>query len=146
MGKDAVVFDGDELRKSLSSDLGFSRADRTEHVRRVSELCRKANREGKIAIAALISPYRDSRESARRGIGRFLEVFVDCPVEVCAQRDHKGLYARARQGRLQDFTGVSAPYEAPLRPEVAVRTDREDVGTSVEKILEALGLRHEARI
>src|SRR6266540_1556228 len=102
MGKDAVIFDGDEVRKTLSRDLGFSKADRMEQVRRVSVVCEKANREGKIAIAALISPYRQSREKARRRIKRFVEVFVDCPVEVCSGRDHKGLYDLARKGSLKN--------------------------------------------
>lgn len=134
-GRPVEVLDGDEVRTHLSADLGFSKEDRTKHIRRIGWLCKILSRNGVVSVAAFIAPYRAVRELNRREIGRFVEVFVDCPVDVCAQRDIKGMYARALRGEIQNFTGVSDPYEEPLNPEVVVHTDRETPEESATKVL-----------
>ncbi|TDV28446.1 adenylylsulfate kinase [Paraburkholderia caballeronis] len=118
------ILDGDVVRKELSCDLGFSKADRSENIRRVADRCRQINDAGTWAIAALISPYREDREQARRivGEGRFFEVYLATPLAVCEARDPKGLYRRARAGDLANFTGVSDPYEEPLNPDLRLDT------------------------
>lgn len=118
------VLDGDNVRSGLSRDLGFGSRDRHENIRRVAEVARLLNDAGLIAITAFISPYRADRAMAREivGEGRFLEVYVEAPLEVCEARDPKGLYRRARAGDIPDFTGVSAPYEPPAAPDISVHT------------------------
>jgi adenylylsulfate kinase len=140
MGIPTYVLDGDNVRHGLCGDLGFSDADRHENLRRIGEVCKLFLEAGMVVIAAFISPYRADRERVRGMVphGDFLEVFVDCPVEVCEQRDPKGIYRKARQGEIAQFTGVSAPYEVPLNPEVTLHTDREDVATSVKAVLDRL--------
>lgn len=118
------VLDGDEVRKGLSSDLGFDRASREQHARRVTFVAKVLARNGVIPIVALISPYASSRALARQEIGRFVEVYVRTPVEECERRDVKGLYKKARAGELREFTGVDDPYEPPERPEITVDTTR----------------------
>jgi adenylyl-sulfate kinase len=135
-GFPVMVLDGDEVRTWLTVGLGFSRADREENIRRIAHLAMFQNRAGVATITAAISPYQRSRDEARRLLGRFVEVYVDCPVEVCERRDVKGLYKRARQGEIQGFTGVSDPYEPPPTPEVIVRTDRESKEECVARIME----------
>ncbi|HWA08199.1 MAG TPA: adenylyl-sulfate kinase [Opitutaceae bacterium] len=139
-GRQAYLLDGDNLRHGLCSDLDFSAAGRTENIRRASEVARLFADAGMICLAAFISPRRADREHARGLLPahRFIEVFVDTPIEVCRRRDPKGLYARADRGEIPEFTGVSAPYEPPLRPEITLRTDRETVEACVERILERL--------
>ena len=132
------VLDGDEVRQNLSAGLGFSRADRDTNIRRIGYVCRLLSRNGVVAIAAAISPYREARAANRAAIGRFVEVHCDCELETLKARDSKGLYARAERGELPNFTGVSDPYEPPEHPEVVVRTDREDVETCVRRILHTL--------
>ena len=124
-GKQVCVLDGDDLRRGLCSDVGFSPADRRENIRRVGEVARLFAEAGFICIAAFISPYRSERDLARRICpkGRFLEVYLNAPLEVCERRDPKGLYARARTGELKEFTGISAPYEPPEKPDLELRTD-----------------------
>lgn len=134
-GIHAELLDGDEIRTHLSRGLGFSREDRDENIRRIGFVARVVERCGACAIAATISPYRAMRREMRNGANRFVEVFVDCPVEVLAQRDPKGLYQRALAGELRGFTGVDDPYEEPLAPEVHLFTDREAVSESFSKIL-----------
>lgn len=129
------VLDGDELRRSLTKDLGFSREDRLENVRRIAHLAAGITRAGGIAIVAAIAPYADARAEARKTIGRFVEVYVRCPLAVCMERDPKGLYARAQRGELQHLTGLSDPYEEPVCPDVVVDTDRESPTQSAETIL-----------
>jgi adenylylsulfate kinase len=130
------VLDGDEVRKNLSLGLGFSRQDRDANVRRIGYVARLLSRHGVVAIAAAISPYRDTRDEVRREHeGAFVEVFVDCSLDLLVQRDRKGLYARALRGELQNMTGVSDPYEPPLAAEVTVHTDHEQVDESLAKIL-----------
>lgn len=134
------VLDGDALRRGLCSDLGFSAADRQENIRRVGEVARLFADAGLICVVALISPYRRDRNRARAVAppGRFIEVYINAPLAVCEQRDPKGLYARARAGELLEFTGISAPYEPPLRPEVELLTGEWTVNAGVEKIRAAI--------
>jgi adenylyl-sulfate kinase len=141
-GFPVAVLDGDEVRTWLTAGLGFSREDREENIRRIAHLARFQNRSGVATITAAISPYQSARDEARALIGRFLEVYVDCPLEVCEQRDVKGLYRKARRGEVQRFTGVSDPYEPPLAPDVVVRTDRESKEECVERIIEAAEARN----
>jgi len=135
-GFPVMVLDGDEVRTWLTLGLGFSRADREENIRRIAHLAMFQNRSGVATITAAISPYQRARDEARGAIGRFVEVYVCCPIEVCEQRDVKGLYKKARRGEIQGFTGVSDPYEPPLAPEVVVRTDRESKEECVARIME----------
>jgi sulfate adenylyltransferase/3'-phosphoadenosine 5'-phosphosulfate synthase len=136
------VLDGDEVRENLSKGLGFSKADRDTNIRRIAYVAKLVTRSGGVAITAAISPYRAVRDEARAQIGTFVEVFVQCPLDVLVQRDTKGLYAKALRGEIAQFTGVSDPYEEPLAPEVTLHTDLESVDESVAKVLrklEALG-------
>ena len=126
------------VRRHLSHGLGFSRADRDANIERIAFVCKLLTRNGVAAIAAAISPYRETREKARKSIGRFVEVFVKCPVEVCMQRDIKGLYKKALAGEIQNFTGVNDPYEEPLNPEVVVESDKEPAEQSAGKIMAVL--------
>ena len=139
-GKHAYVLDGDNLRHGLCSDLAFSPEDRKENIRRVGEVARLLADAGIICITAFISPYQSDRELARRiaPAGKFVEVYLNAPLEVCERRDPKGLYAKARTGEIKEFTGVSAPYEAPLNPEIELRTDQLPVEDCVAQILARL--------
>ncbi len=132
------VLDGDEVRQRLTKGLGFSRDDRDENIRRIAYVAQLLTRVGAVAITAAISPYRESRERARAEIGNFVEIYVDCPLSVCMQRDVKGLYAKAVRGEVPNFTGISDPYEPPVQPEVVVHTERESQEESLNKILEKL--------
>lgn len=135
------VLDGDTARDHLTKGLGFSRADRTENVRRIGWVASLLARNGVIVLASVISPYRDVRDEVRElHAGRFVEVHVATPLEVCAQRDVKGLYARQRAGELAGLTGVDDPYEAPLHPEVVIPTHRLTIEESVEALGRALGI------
>lgn len=119
-----LILDGDNIRHGLSRDLTFTPEDRRENIRRVSEVAKLFNAASMNVICALISPMRDDRAMARDIIGkRFIEVFVDCELSVCEDRDPKGLYKKARDGRIQEFTGISSPYEAPMSPELRVKTN-----------------------
>ena len=137
------LLDGDIVRTNLSQGLGFSREDRDTNIRRIGFVSDLLSRNGVIVVVAAISPYRATREEVKDKIGNFVEVFVDCPIEVLAARDVKGLYRRALAGEVENFTGISDPYEPPLNPDVVVRSDRETVDESVDKIwreLERRGL------
>jgi len=129
------VMDGDEVRQGLSRDLGFSKEDREKHAMRVAYVSKLLARNGVAVIVALISPYRSFREAIRRDIKDFIEVYVKCPVEECARRDPKGLYARALAGEIPDFTGVNDPYEEPENPELVLDTLAESTRESVDKLL-----------
>ena len=136
------VLDGDEVRETMSKGLGFSKEDRDTNIRRIGFVAKLLSRNGTVAITAAISPYRDVRDEMRRAIGRFVEVYVEAPIDVLKERDVKGLYKKALAGEIKHFTGVDDPYEAPLKPEVLVRSDQESVDQSVARIiatLEALG-------
>lgn len=136
------VLDGDAMRLTLSRDLGFSRQDRRENVRRVALESRALNHGAIVAIVALISPYRTDRELAREIIGneRFVEVHVSTPLEVCEKRDSKGLYAKARDGRIERFTGVSDPYEAPVQPALRFDSSISTPSDCVAAMLAKLGV------
>lgn len=137
-GYPVEVLDGDEVRQNLTKGLGFSRQDRDENVRRIAYVAKLITRVGGIAVAAVVSPYRESRDFARAEIGNFVEVYVSCPVHVCAERDVKELYARAVRGEISNFTGVSDPYEPPPRADVVVYTNRESHDKCLAKIVEKL--------
>jgi adenylyl-sulfate kinase len=137
-GRRVELLDGDEVRKNLSSGLGFSKADRDANILRIAYVARLLSRNGVVAITAAISPYREIRDQARAEIPRFVEVYVDCPLEVCEQRDVKGLYKKARSGEITQFTGISDPYEPPLNPEIHLHTEQENPEQDVEIILEKL--------
>lgn len=134
-GLHAFVLDGDNVRHGLNKDLGFSPEDRNENIRRIGEVAKLFTDAGVINITAFISPYRSDRDLARQLManGDFIEVFVDCPLDVCEQRDPKGLYKKARAGQIPEFTGISAPYEPPLNAEITVNTaaqsEKESLGT-----------------
>ena len=130
------VLDGDKVRTGLCSDLGFSPEDRKENIRRIGELARLFADAGLICIVAFISPYRSDRDRARAMLpaGKFIEVYLSTPLEVCEQRDVKGLYAKARAGLVSEFTGISAPYEAPLKPELELRTDKLQLNQCVSDV------------
>ncbi len=137
-GYKVEVLDGDVVRQHFSKGLGFSKEDRIENIKRVGYVAHLLARNGVVVITALISPYREGREYARQLIGRFVEVFLQCPLKVLMERDVKGLYAKALKGEIPNFTGVSDPYEPPENPEVVVETDKETPDESVEKIWTAL--------
>lgn len=138
-GCQAYVLDGDNIRHGLNKDLGFSPEDREENIRRIGEVAALFLDAGFIVSTAFISPYRADRDKARSLCGeRFIEVFVDCPVDVCAVRDPKGLYQKAREGKIPEFTGVSAPYEAPATPELVLNTAELSVEDCVRKVVEYL--------
>lgn len=145
-GRQVYVLDGDNLRHGLCSDLGFSQQDRKENIRRAGEVARLFADAGVICITAFISPYRSDRDLARKIAppGKFLEVFVNAPLKVCEKRDPKGLYAKARAGQIKEFTGITAPYEAPLKPEIELRTDRDSVGECVAMVMEQLRIHVQA--
>ena len=134
------VIDGDQIRKGLSSDLGFLKEDRSENIRRVGEVAKLFSDEGFVVIASLISPFRKDRDKVRNNLGsdRFVESYLDCPIEECEKRDVKGHYKSARQGKIKDFTGVSSPYEPPLNPELSLRTSINNIESCVDKVISYL--------
>src|SRR6185295_10423699 len=140
MGKHAYVLDGDNIRHGLCSDLAFSPHDRKENIRRVGEVAKLFADAGIICITAFISPYRSDRHLVREMLndGQFVEVFVNAPIDVCEKRDPKGLYAKARANEIKEFTGVSAPYEAPQRPEIELRTDKGTIAECVARVIDYL--------
>jgi len=140
-GRRVERLDGDEVRTHLTKGLGYSREDRDENVRRVGWVAALLARHGVVAITALISPYRSTRDEVRSRTGDFVEVWVKASLEECIRRDVKGLYRKALAGEIAQFTGVSDPYEPPLRPEVVVETDRQTPHESVATILAALAAR-----
>ena len=139
-GRLAYVLDGDNIRHGLNKNLGFGPADRTENIRRIGEVAKLFTDAGLIVFTSFISPYRADRDAVRALMpaGDFVEVFVDASVATCEGRDVKGLYRRARAGEIPEFTGISAPYEAPLSPEWVLDTNRQSVDESVEAILRYL--------
>jgi len=130
--------DGDIVRKSLTRDLGFSKEDRDANIMRVTFVAKLLTRNGVAVLATFVSPYRERRAKSREEIGEFVEVYVRCPVEVCIDRDIKGMYKKALAGEVTGFTGVDDPYEEPADPELILDTDKETVEESVEKVLEKL--------
>ena len=136
-GVRSYILDGDNIRHGLNKNLGFSPADRTENIRRIGEVAKLFVEAGMVAITAFISPYRADRDQVRALVpaGDFIEALVDCPLDVCEGRDVKGLYAKARAGQIPEFTGISAPYEAPLKPELTLQTGQQSVEQSVTQVL-----------
>jgi adenylylsulfate kinase len=136
-GVRAYILDGDNIRHGLNKNLGFAPEGRTENIRRIGEVAKLFTDAGIAAVTAFISPYRADRDQVRALMqpGDFIEVFVDCPLEVCEQRDVKGLYQKARAGQIKEFTGISAPYEAPANPELTIRTHQQSVEDSAKQIL-----------
>ena len=133
-----LISGADVVRTHLSKGLGFSREDRDTNIRRIGWVCQLLTKHGVPNIAAAISPYREVRDEVRKMVGRFVEVYVKCPVDVCERRDTKGLYRKARLGEIKQFTGVDDPYEEPLNPEVVVSRDRETVEESAAKVIRKL--------
>ncbi len=140
MGCRTFVFDGDNVRHGLCGDLDFSEADRKENIRRIGEMAKLFTEAGVIALTAFISPFRADRRKVRELVpeGDFLEVYCQCPIEVCETRDVKGLYKKARAGEIKDFTGISSPYEAPENPELVFNTGEQDLQTCVQGIVDYL--------
>ncbi|QJA06909.1 adenylyl-sulfate kinase [Thermosulfurimonas marina] len=136
----AYVLDGDNIRHGLCGDLGFSREERRENLRRIAEVCRLMVDAGILVLAAFVSPYREDRQYVRErvGDGAFFEVYVKCSPETCEKRDPKGLYRKAREGKIQGFTGVNAPYEEPENPDLVLDTEEDDLETCVQKVLQML--------
>ena len=136
----AYAIDGDQIRKGLNSDLGFLKEDRSENIRRVGEVAKLFSDVGFVVIASLISPFRKDRDKVRNNLGsdRFVEIYLDCPIEECEKRDVKGHYKSARQGKIKDFTGISSPYEPPLNPELSLRTSTDNIESCVDKVISYL--------
>jgi len=132
------VLDGDIVRQNLTKGLGFSKEDRDTNIQRIGFVANLLTRNGVMVIVSAISPYRDVREKVREQIGDFVEIFVNAPLDVCEQRDVKGLYQKARAGEIQKFTGIDDPYEPPKNPEIECRTDLESQQESVDKVIAKL--------
>ena len=137
-GLNVELLDGDVVRTNLSKGLGFNKEDRDTNIRRIGFVCHLLTRNGVVAIGAAISPYRAIRDENRKLIGRFVEVYVECPLEVCKQRDVKGMYAKAERGEIKEFTGISAPYEEPEKAEVVLKTDSLDLDGEVMVLVQYL--------
>jgi adenylyl-sulfate kinase len=140
LGRPVYVLDGDKVREGLCSDLGFSPEHRKENIRRVAEVAALFADAGLVCIVAFISPYRADRDRARSLLaeGRFTEVYLSAPLEACEERDPKGLYAKARAGLVKEFTGITAPYEPPLKPELELRTDKLSIEECASKLMATL--------
>jgi adenylylsulfate kinase len=140
LGCRTFTFDGDNVRHGLCSDLGFTAEDRVENIRRVGEMCKLFLEAGVIALTAFISPFRSDREKVRSLVphGEFFEIYCRCPLEVCEERDVKGLYKKARAGEIKNFTGISSPYEAPEAPELVVDTGSLSLADSVAQVIAML--------
>ena len=139
-GRHSYLLDGDNIRMGLNKGLGFSDADRVENIRRIGEVAKLFVDAGLVAITAFISPFRADRDMVRAlvGPGEFFEVFVKAPLEVCEQRDPKGMYKKARAGQIKQFTGIDSPYEEPLKPELVLDTSQHDLQQSTKILLDAL--------
>lgn len=138
-GKHTMLLDGDNVRMGLNKNLGFGEADRVENIRRVAEVSKLINDAGIIVLASFISPFHQDRRNAKEIIGdRFIEVYVSTPLEECEKRDKKGLYKKAREGALSDFTGISSPYEIPQNPDIVVDTSRHSIEESVDLVLSGI--------
>ncbi|MFX3632156.1 MAG: adenylyl-sulfate kinase [Candidatus Pristimantibacillus sp.] len=134
------VLDGDNIRHGLNKNLGFSPEDRMENIRRIGEVSKLMVDSGLVVLTAFISPYKEDRESVRKMFpeSEFIEIYVNCPIEECERRDSKGLYKKARAGEIVQFTGITAPYELPLNPEITLQTDVLNIEESVSKIMQYL--------
>lgn len=142
MGKLTYLLDGDNVRHGLNSDLGFSKEDRIENIRRIAEISKLFVDSGIITITTFISPFIKDREAVRNLVKEdFIEVYVDCPIEVCEKRDPKGIYKKARKGEIKDFTGIDSPYESPVNPEISVQTHVDSLDQCVDKIIDYLKIK-----
>jgi len=137
-GRGVEILDGDVVRTNLTKGLGFSKEDRDENIRRIGFVCALLSKHGAVAISAAISPYRAVRDEVRLKTQNFVEVYVSAPLEVCIQRDVKGMYKKALAGEIKNFTGVSDPYEPPIHPEIVIDTQKETPGDSAARILQEL--------
>ena len=137
-GLKAEMLDADVIRQHLWKELGYSKEDRDENIKRAAYLSHMFARNGVAVFTSFISPYQELRDYARKQIGDFVEVYVKCPVEVCIQRDTRGMYKKALAGEIQNFTGISDPYEEPLTPEVLIESDKETLAESVAKVMTKL--------
>lgn len=139
-GKQTYRLDGDNVRHGLNKNLGFSPEDRTENIRRIGEVAKLMVDAGSITVTAFISPYKQDRDNVRAILedGEFIEVYTKCSVEECENRDPKGLYKKARSGEISEFTGISAPYEAPDHPEIILDTEHESIDQSVDRVIQYL--------
>ena len=138
MGIKAQRLDGDVVRQSLTKDLGFSKEDRDKNIERVTFVAEVLTKNSVVNLVSFISPYIKKRAEARARIKEFIEVYVNCPLEVCEKRDVKGMYKKARAGQIKEFTGVDDPYEEPTKPEIVLHTDKETVEESVDKVIDYL--------
>jgi adenylylsulfate kinase len=140
MGKLSYILDGDNIRHGLNKDLGFSPEDRKENIRRISEVANLFADAGFITITAFISPYREDRDFCRNlvGEGRFIEIYAKASLDTCEKRDPKGMYKKVRAGIIKEFTGISAPYEEPLNPEIVIDTDKESIDSSTDIVIKKL--------
>ncbi|WP_320036486.1 adenylyl-sulfate kinase [Campylobacterota bacterium DY0563] len=139
-GIKTYLLDGDNIRHGLNKDLGFSETDRVENIRRIGEVSKLFVDAGLITLTAFISPFKSDRQIARSLVGydEFIEVFINTPLEICEKRDPKGLYKKARDGAIKNFTGIDSPYEAPLEPQISINTDALTINESVDKIINYL--------
>lgn len=139
-GKQGYILDGDNIRHGLNQDLGFSPEDRKENIRRIGEVAKLFVDSGTIVATAFISPYRKDRDLVRQLVDKdeFLEVYVKCPLEVCEERDPKGLYEKAHKGEISSFTGIDAPYEEPVQPEIVIESDKVSIEEAVNQIVTTL--------
>jgi len=137
-GYNVERLDGDTVRKGLTSDLGFSKKDRDENIKRVTFVSKLLTRNGVVVLATFVSPYRETRKTSRAEIGNFVEVYTQCSIEECMRRDVKGMYKKALAGEIKDFTGVDDPYEEPDNAELVVNTDKETLEQSVQKVFDKL--------
>ena len=144
LGLNTFVLDGDNVRHGLNKDLGFNDQDRKENIRRISEAAKLMLEAGIITLTAFISPFKEEREMARSLMphGDFIEIHCYCPLEVCEKRDVKGLYKRARNGEIKDFTGISSPYEAPVKPELKIDTNAQTLEEGAQQVIALLRERH----
>lgn len=139
LGKITYALDGDNVRHGLNSDLGFSDKDRVENIRRIGEVSKLFVDAGIITIATFVSPFREDRQKVRELLGEdFIEIFIDCPLEVCESRDPKGIYKKARAGEIKHFTGIDSPYEEPINPEITVSTHLNTLEECVDKLMSYL--------
>lgn len=147
MGAHTYVFDGDNVRHGLCRDLGFSREERSENIRRIAEMVKLFLDAGLIALTAFISPFREDRQRVREILGaeNFFEIYCRCSLETCEQRDVKGIYRKARLGEVAHFTGITSPYEAPEHPNLILDTDRQSLEECVEAVVRAIGMEHPLR-
>ena len=130
--------DGDIVRQSLTKDLGFSKEDRDKNIERVTFVAKLLSRNGVIVLASFISPYKETREKIRKEVNNYIEIFCNCPLDICEKRDAKELYAKARKGEIENFTGISDPYEEPECPEIELKTNIESVEKCADKIIQYL--------